>query len=121
MGTKPIRFHRDGHPEAGMTPSSFTSPGAFTGDDKREVNHYFHATEDESILAGVWECAPCLEEIESYPANELMTVLAGSLTLTDEEGNKEVYTTGDTFFIPKGAKVTWHITETLRKYYLISA
>ena len=91
------------------------------GDERLELNHTFFATEDESILSGVWLCAPCKEEIDSYPVHEMMTVLAGSVTVTDAEGRAETYTPGDTFFIPKGAPCTWQITETLRKFYMIAA
>ncbi len=111
----------DGHPTEGMQPSSFTNSDAFTTTDKSEINHTFFQTGDGSILTGVWECAPCKEEIESYPAHEMMTVLAGSVTLTNETGQAETYTSGDTFFVAKGAKCTWHITETLKKFYMIAA
>ena len=117
-------FHRllpGGDPEKGMAPSDMTDPAAFTTADKTELNHTFHANADESILAGVWECAPCREEIDAYPVDELMTVISGSLTLTDAEGRTDTFTAGDVFFIPKGTKCIWEITETLRKYYMIAA
>lgn len=120
MGQSFYRLLPNGDPKAGMRPSSFTRPETFTSDDHREVNHTFYSGQDGSILCGVWESAPCREEIESYPAHEMMTVLAGSVTLTDEHGRSDTFAAGDTFFIPKGAKVTWHITETLRKFYLIA-
>jgi uncharacterized cupin superfamily protein len=120
MGKRFYRLLPDGDPETGMQPSSFTPPETFTSDDHREVNHTFYSTDDESILCGVWESAPCKEEIESYPAHEMMTVLSGSVTLTDAQGHSETFTSGDTFFVPKGTKLTWHITETLRKFYLIA-
>ena len=104
-----------------MTPSSFTNVNDFTTEDKTEINCTFFQTEDESILSGVWECAPCREEIESYPAHEMMTILSGSVTLTDSEGNSETYTKGDTFFVAKGTRCTWEITETLKKFYMIAA
>ena len=111
----------DANPAAGMTPSAFTDPGAFTTDDRTETNHFFYASDDESVLAGVWECAPCREDIESYPVNELMTVISGSVTLTDpDSGRADTYTAGDTFFVPKGTRCTWEITETLRKFYFIN-
>lgn len=103
-----------------MTPSDMTPAAAFTTADQTELNHCFYETEDESILAGIWECAPCREEIEAYPVNEMMTVLAGAVSVTNEDGVKETFTTGDSFFIPKGAKVIWEITETLRKHYFIA-
>ncbi len=121
MANKVHRLLSDGDPATGMQPSSFTPPETFTSDDHNELNHTFFATEDESILSGVWESAPCKEEIESYPVHEMMTVISGSVTLTNADGKSETFTSGDTFFVPKGTKCTWHITETLRKFYFIAA
>lgn len=60
-----------------------------------------------------------LVESDAYSVNELMTVLSGRLTLTDASGKIECFTASDTFLVPKGAKVTLEITETLRKHYMI--
>ncbi len=116
-----VRLLSGGDPATGLQTSDMVAPEAFTGDDKTEVNHTFFATDDQSILSGVWECAPCREEIESYPVHEMMSVISGSVTLTDAEGKSETFTAGDVFFVPKGTKCTWHITETLRKFYMIAA
>ena len=121
MANKSFRLLSDGDPETGMQPSSFTPLETFTSDDHREVNHFFYAAPDESILSGVWESAPCKEEIDSYPVHEMMTVISGSVTLTNADGQSETFSSGDTLFVPKGTKITWHITETLRKFYLIVA
>jgi uncharacterized cupin superfamily protein len=118
----PDTFHRflpDGHPETGMGPSNALPTSAFTTDDHTESRHKFFEAADESITSGVWECAPMLVEIDAYSVNELMTVLSGSLNLTDAYGKKDTFTAGDTFLIPKGTKVTLEITETLRKFYMI--
>ncbi len=121
MASDSFRLLSDGDPETGMAPSDMTAPEAFTSDDHREVNHTFFQTPDESLLSGVWECAPSREEIESYPVHEMMTVISGSVTVTNAAGQAETFTSGDVFFIPKGTKCTWHITETLRKFYMIAA
>ena len=113
------RLLPNGDPENGMSPSSFTDPQAFTSADKSEINHTFFQTSDESILTGVWECAPCIEEIDSYPVHEMMTVISGSVTLTNENKQSETFESGDTFFIAKGAQCTWQITEKLKKFYMI--
>ncbi len=118
---KPIFFGYQPEPAEGMEPSNFTSPDDFTTDDKTEINRTVYATDDESVLAGVWECAPCREEIDSYPVNEMMTVVSGSVTLTNpEDGSSETYTAGDSFFVAKGTRCIWEITETLRKFYFIA-
>jgi uncharacterized cupin superfamily protein len=55
----------------------------------------------ESTLTGLWESAPCREEIERYPAHEMMTVLSGLVSLTDADGHTETFATGDTFSLRK--------------------
>lgn len=107
------------HPSPDMQPSNMTALEAFTTKDTTELNHTVFATKDDSVLAGVWECAPCREKIESYPVHEMMTVISGALTLTHADGRSESFTAGDTFFIAKGTQCVWEITQTLRKYYMI--
>ena len=104
----------------GIQPSNLVRQEAFTTKDQTELDQLYFATDDKSILTGVWECAPCKEEIESYPVHEMMTVISGSVTLTNKNGDSETFTAGDVFFIPKGTQCTWHITEKLRKFYMIA-
>lgn len=121
MANGVIRLLAKGEPGVEMQPSDLTPRDAFTSSDTTELNQTFFKTSDESILTGVWECAPCKEEIDSYPVHEMMTVISGSVTLIDADGRSETFTAGDVFFIPKGTKCTWQITETLRKFYMIAA
>ncbi len=114
-------FRFEANPAAGMQPSDFTPPETFTTSDTNEVIHYYFKTDDDSILTGVWESAPCKQEIEAYPVHELMTVISGSVTLTGADGISETFTAGDTFFVAKGTPLTWEITQTLRKFYLIAS
>lgn len=104
-----------------MIPSDMTAQESFTTDDKAELIAEAFALDDESVLSGVWECAPCREEIEAYPVHEMMTLISGALTLTHPDGRAENFVAGDTFFIAKGAPVIWEITERLRKFYMIAA
>jgi uncharacterized cupin superfamily protein len=104
-----------------MQPTDAVPPEAFTTEDKSERGHGFFASDDKKTSAGVWECAPCIEEFDDYPDNEMMTVISGSVTLTNESGDSETFTSGDTFFIAKGAKIRWEITEKLLKFYMASS
>ena len=119
MNLRPMRLLPQGS-ERGMQPSHLTSPDDFTTDDKTELIDSYFATADEKVLAGVWECAPCREEIDSYPVHEMMTVISGSVTLTAADGEAQTFTAGDVFFIPKGTRCVWEITEKLRKFYMIA-
>ena len=120
MTTKPVRLNDGGHPATGMTPSKMVDPADFTTEDRTELISHHFTTDDQSILTGVWECAPCKEEIDAYPVHEMMTVLDGSVTVTDADGHAETYEAGDTFFIPKGTPCTWEITRKMRKFYMIA-
>ncbi len=115
-----VKLPKDGHPETGMGPSDLVAAAAFTTADRTETIHSVCDAPDRNDLSvGVWECAPCREEIDAYPCDEMMHVLSGSVTLTDKDGAAQTFTTGDTFFISKGTPCIWEITETLRKFYML--
>ena len=111
----------DGDPTAGMEPTNAVAPEAFTTEDKSERGYEFFTSDDKKTAAGVWECAPCVEEFDKYPENEMITVISGAVKLTNESGDSETFTSGDTFFIAKGAKIRWEITEKLLKFYMVSS
>ena len=120
MTTRPVRLNVGGDPATGMVPSDMVDPDDFTTDDRTELISHHYTTDDQSIMTGVWECAPCKEEIDAYPVHEMMTVLDGSVTVTDADGQAQTYEAGDTFFIPKGTPCTWEITKKMRKFYMIA-
>jgi len=116
-----FRLLPNGDPKTGMAPSDILEAESFTTDDHTETNHTFFQTADESVLSGVWECAPCRDEIASYPVHEMMTVISGSVTMHNADGSSDTFTAGDTFFIAKGTPCVWEVTETLRKFYMIAS
>ncbi len=119
MENKVIRLLADGDPAKGMVPSNLTEAEAFTSDDHTELDHTFFKSQDGKVYSGVWECAPCREEIDAYPVHEMMTVISGKVTLTNTDGSSDSFTAGDTFYIAKGTKCVWHIEDKLRKFYMI--
>ena len=119
---RPIRLDPDGPTGAGL------------GDWHRMVNdrcpapplerrkRFFMAERPAGeIRATVWECEPYTETIESYPMDEFMVVVEGSVTLIDGEGHAETFVQGDSFFIPLGTKVTWQQEERMKKFCLVYA
>lgn len=55
------------------------------------------------------------------PVNEMMTIISGALIMTNAEGVEETFGPGEVVFVPKGSKLTWQITERLKKYYMTSS
>jgi len=74
-----------------MVPSNLVGAAAFTTDVHTETIHKVFATPDNHVQVGVWECAPCREEIAAYPVHEMMTVVPGSVTLTHPDGRAEAF------------------------------
>ena len=119
MHTKVVRLRRDGDPHTGMEPSSLVDPADFIVADPRETVHTPFTNSQGNVTAGVWECSPCKEEIQRYGVDELCAVLSGSVTITNADGHAETFGPGDSFVMPQDFKGTWHITETLRKFWMI--
>ncbi|TWP32638.1 DUF861 domain-containing protein [Leekyejoonella antrihumi] len=67
---------------------------------------------------GVWECTagPSRWLLDT---NEFVHIVAGSMTITPDDGSPALVGPGDTFFVPKGWSGTWDIHETVRKLYVI--
>ena len=71
-----FRMLVNGDSETGMQPSNMIDASAFTTSNQSETNHTFFQTENGSVINGGWESAPCVEDIESYPVHEMMTVIS---------------------------------------------
>ena len=99
-------------------PSRLIPKSSFTSDRSNELTSSFFDAEDGSVNAGIWECPPCKMHIPSYPVNEMMTIITGTLIITNSEGNQESFGPGEVLFVSKGSEMTWQITEHLRKYYM---
>ncbi len=119
MHTKVIRLLAGGDPQTGMEPSSLVDPADFLIGDPTETIHTPFTNVQGNVTAGVWECSPCKEEIDRYGVDELCAVLSGSVTITNADGHSETFGPGDSFVMPQDFKGTWHITETLRKFWMI--
>ena len=102
-------------------PSNLIPNACFTTDETDETAQSFFVAEDGSVASGVWECPPCKVDIDNYPVNEMMTIIAGALTMTNADGVEESFGPGEVVFVKKGSALTWHITERLCKYYMTSS
>ena len=57
---------------------------------------------------------------DDYPVDELCTIISGKVgVVNNDNGSEEVYSAGDTFFVPKGANTSWVIYATASKNFLI--
>lgn len=68
---------------------------------------------------GVWEMTPgTATDVET---DEVFVVLAGAATVTFDDGRVIALKPGSLCRLHEGQRSTWHVTETLRKVYLVTA
>jgi len=84
-----------------------------------ETGHVYFKDAGGEMSARVWECTACTSEIASQPMHEFCLILSGEATITDGDGTAQTFKAGDSFLIPMCTKNTWHIPETVRKYFVL--
>ncbi len=120
MTITPIRMVPTGDATKGLATSTMVAKEDFTTEDQTEQVHVFHSDKETGVSAGVWVCAPCREEFDAYPVDEMMQILDGELVLTSPDGSAQTFVAGDTFFLRKGTPIVWEIKKTLHKYFMIT-
>lgn len=73
---------------------------------------------DGDSSAGIWECEPGPSRW-ALETNEVIFLVAGSMTVTPDGGPPSTVRTGDVAVFPRGWSGTWEIHETVRKVYSI--
>ncbi len=114
-----IRLNRDGPEGTGLTFRGHCESENVIDGDPVESGHNYFTDKTGQLAAGVWECTPYTSQIDSYPVDEFCFILSGKVIITDADGRAETFKAGECFVIPKGLKCTWHMPETVRKFYVI--
>ncbi len=74
-------------------------------------------SKDGKVESGLYRAGPSEQDIASYPEDEFMYFIAGSVTLTSADGSVLVVHAGEGAAIPKGWKGHWS-TPGYKKYYV---
>jgi uncharacterized protein len=102
-----------------LTSSNYCKPeNVEEGIVPTELAQTFLNSEDGRFSIGVWECEPCTEVMNDYPADEYCLVLQGLLEIT-ANGRTQVFEPGDSFMIRKGTNMVWAMRTPFKKYFAI--
>jgi uncharacterized cupin superfamily protein len=82
---------------------------------QRGRTYFTSASGDMSI--GVWESTPYARRLTTPQHHELMHLIQGAVTYTDEAGAEQSFAAGDTFLVPRGTPNAWTSRELVRKIY----
>ena len=84
----------------------------------QNTHEYFENATGE-FTVGVWDTTGYHRKLIDFPRHELMHLLEGSVTFTDDKGGTQTFHAGDTFFVPLGTPNSWKSEGYLRKIYCI--
>jgi uncharacterized cupin superfamily protein len=90
--------------------------GASEG-EPREADFDAYVSGDTSV--GVWECTPGRFPGAKDGINEMMHLISGRATITDEDGTAHELSAGSMFIAMDGWRGEWQVHETVRKVYAI--
>lgn len=81
----------------------------------------FNAFTDEAarLRAGIWDSTPYRRVLRPHPVNELMHILAGSVTLTGQDGLPVRVAAGETVFVAQGTPCAWDSDGHVAKVYVV--
>jgi uncharacterized cupin superfamily protein len=85
----------------------------------RQHAHEYFANATGEFAVGVWDTTGYHRKLIDFPRYELMHLLEGTVTFTDDKEASQTFRKGDTFFVPLGAPNSWKSEGYLRKIYCI--
>ncbi len=107
-------------PTVPLVKTEFIKPEWVASGAAIEAGHFYYNNDEKNVQVGFWSCTSFSETIV-FPYDEMVFVCKGKLRLVDDVEREEVSAPGDVFFIPRGAKTTWHILEDFEQIYMIYA
>ncbi len=106
-------------PADDLAPVSEQDTSRYVGDVPEQTIKVYFQDATEQMTVGMWTTTEMHTKPAPFPRNELMHILEGEVTLTDDKGNQTTYKAGDTFMVPKGITYQWDSTGHVKKIFCI--
>jgi len=114
-----IRLSPHGPADTGMPELEKIPAEALAAGDPVPHGHNYFDDLTGQMSSGVWGTTPMTTKPGPFPRNELMYILEGAVRFTNEDGSTEEFKAGECLLVPKGAVISWHNDEYVRKFYCI--
>jgi uncharacterized cupin superfamily protein len=106
-------------PKMKLEPSTPPSADILKSSEPTQNSHEYFEDATGQFTIGVWDTTGYHRKLINFPRHELMHLLEGSVTFTDDGGTTQTFRKGDTFFVPLGTPNSWKSEGYLRKIYCI--
>jgi len=114
-----IRLEPNGPKGVGLAKIDLTGATNFNGEPPTQHDHGYFEDAAGKQFAGTWTCTPMDRVAQRFGRFELMCLLEGGMTLTDEAGVEHKFQAPDVLLELPDAVTAWKSTEFVRKYYYI--
>lgn len=106
-------------PKIKLQPSTPPSADILHSPVPTQHAHEFFEDATGQFTVGIWDTTGYHRKLLDFNRYELMHLLEGSVTFTDDKGKSQTFKAGDTFFVPLGTPNSWKSEGYLRKIYCI--
>lgn len=100
-------------------PSAKPAADILVGPAPECSNHNDYRVDDGRFVCGTWTSTAYQRHGFRYGHYEIMYLLAGSVTLTDETGRSQTFAKGDIVLAEEGAHCAWQSREDVTKLFAI--
>jgi uncharacterized cupin superfamily protein len=111
------------NPKAALAASDGPAPELLLSPPPVQRERQYFADPTGQWTVGVWNSTAYHRKTISFPRHELMHLIEGEVTLTEEgpgrTGTPQRFKAGDTFFVPMGTRCDWRSKGRVRKLYCI--
>ncbi|MCP4564584.1 MAG: DUF861 domain-containing protein [Bosea sp.] len=105
--------------DASLSPSSPPPANLLDGPEPQCRSYNAFIDEASGVRAGIWDSTPYRRILRPQPVNELMHILAGSVTLAGADGRPVRIGTGESVFVAQGTPCAWDSDEHVAKIYVV--
>lgn len=108
-------------PDAGgqLSPMEIPDPSVYIGTQPELTNHTSFDDPSGQMHVGVWATTASDRNPVTFPRNELMCLLEGSVCLTGGDGVAQTIRAGEAVYVSKGTQMRWQNSDPVRKIYAI--
>jgi hypothetical protein len=106
-------------PRADLAPSAGPAPELLLSGAPQQRDKRYYADLTGQWTVGVWSSTPYHRKTIPFPRHELMHILEGEVTITEDGQPPRTFKAGDTFVVPMGTLCDWKSTVDVRKFYCI--
>jgi len=105
--------------KTGMQKMETTEPLVIVGEMPQQHDNILFTNDAGNMFVGMWDSTALDSEMKPFPWHEMVQLLEGEVTITEEDGKSHQFKAGDAFFIPMGTVCKWQIHGYVKKFYSI--